>query len=268
MKTYLKALYKREKDTKVVKSLQDFITSKSNKLIDSYCKGELLLPSSIALKELKLKLPSFIQFESSVAKIFNKMIKDSRLFYYNLLKILDNTDNNSKFEKKFNNELQPYGQKIVNNLMILKKKVKILKLLNQESSPKNYNINYSITNIFIKIKNKFIKPVGKFIFSKMPSMLSYFIIEYSYIILLPILFLIYFTLNHKLTDDIDNIPTSLFDILFFILLSTIAIITYPIKSFVNKSINGTNSLAYTYRGFFNNISNKKMHDIIFYPMLQ
>ncbi len=154
-------------------------------------------------------------------------------------------------EKLFTKKIQPIGQKLINIIIQIKSKIKIVslkrvKLSNLEES----NIRPNILNISSVWLNIIFYKIDLFmVINKNIAKLAYFSIFFWTLWLsnpypsqiLSYSFVMFFNISYVLT------------LLIFISLFL------PVKDFGKIDIYGKNNVAYKYRLFFNNISNKKMY---------
>ncbi|GAB4169686.1 MAG: hypothetical protein Tsb006_7610 [Rickettsiaceae bacterium] len=254
MKHYLKALQEYEENNNCFKLLCDFMSLKRSDLIDLYCDGKLNLPSFILLKRLKEKYAELLIIDSELNALFTSAITYSKLFYSKAVTVIRNSSADSaELESLFAKQAQPAGQKLVDLLLHIKSRIRTAKLKckkeknisNQMISKRRITSTYTFkllshvfykTNIFLSTNYKFTK------------------ILYG-IVLLSILWVI----NTYLMTNILPLYTAFFNITYCLSMVVVLSLICPAWTFGKTDIHGRNVVAYKYRVFFNNISNKKMY---------
>lgn len=257
MKLYIKALLDCEKNNNSFELLCNFITLKQSCLLNLYCDGKINLPSFILLKKLKEKYSDLARSDEELNSLFENAIECSKIFYSQTLKIIGTE--NIKFENLFSQQAKPIGQQLINLLVNIKFRVRLIRLNRQ--SPKKPGIMYILQKVTILIN--YLRTIFNGILYKASLFQS---TNYKYT---PIIYLtsVLFTLSIILVtvdyfiSNLSVIETTGINITFGILIVITAILFYPVRHFGKTDINGKDVIAYKYRVFFNNTSNKKMYQL-------
>jgi hypothetical protein len=89
-------------------------------------------------------------------------------------------------------------------------------------------------------------------------------IKYTNIVyIMGLLFMLFILLiaNNYLINDLPAIETTWLNIALCIVITISSMLFYPFRHFTRTNINGQDVIAYKYRLFFNNASNKKIHKV-------
>ena len=259
MKRYIKALLDYEESNNNFILLCNFIVLGKSDLLDLYCTGKLNLPSFILLKKLKAKYTDLVHSDEELNVLFEKAINCSRVFYTRTLKLIE-TQEGMKFDNLFARKVQPIGQKLINVLINIKFRVRLIRL--NRMSPKPTGVMRNIIQKFMS----FVVPL-KIAFNSLLYKLSLFhtaTIKYTNIVyIMGLLFMMFilFIANNYLINDLPPIETTWFNIAFCILITISSMLFYPFRNFTRTDINGKDVIAYKYRLLFNNSSNKKIYKV-------
>jgi hypothetical protein len=256
MKNYLKALLEYEETNNSLDLLYNFFAFKKSDLINSYCEGEINLPSFILLKRLKEKYSVLTKNDKELDYLFESAIKCSKIFYVRTLKIIVIKD--IKFENLFIQQIQPIGQQLINLLINIKFRIRLVRLKQASQKPRG------MLRILEKIAI-IIKPL-RTMFSSILYKLSLFqaanhkYIPFIYITTLLFMTPILLLVEHYFINDL-SLETSYLNVIFCLSVLISAILAYPMKRFGKMDIYGRDIVAYKYRVFFNNTLNKKMYQV-------
>jgi len=257
MKHYIKVLLDYEESNNSFDLLCNFIALRKSDLLDSYCTGKINLPSFILLKKLKTKYIDLANSDEELNALLEKAISCSKIFYTRTLKIISAEGN--KFDNLFSKQVQPIGQQLINVLINIKFRVRLIRL--NRVSPKQIGV----MRIIEKIKALIAPP--RIALNSILYKLSLFQTAHTkytniiYIISILCMLFILLIANNYLINDLPVIQTTGLNITFCILITVSSILFYPFRHFSKIDINGQDIIAYKYRLFFNNTSNKKMYRI-------
>ncbi len=261
MKLYIKALLDYEKNNDSFELLYNFMTLKQSYLLNLYCDGKINLPSFILLKKLKEKYSDLARSDEELNSLFETAIECSKIFYSQTLKIIGTE--NIKFENLFSQQARPIGQQLINLLVSIKFRIKLIKL--NSNPPKKPEILHILQKVSIFIN--YLRTILNGVLYKV-SLLQSTNYKYTPIIYFISVLLILSTMLvtlHYFISSLSTIQTTGLDIMFGILIAIIAILFYPVRHFGKTDINGKDILAYKYRVFFNNTSDKKMYQLFALP---
>ncbi len=257
MKLYIKALLDYEKNNNSFELLCNFIALKRSHLLSLYCDGKINLPSFILLKQLKENYSDLTRSDEELNSLFENAIECSKIFYSQTLKIIGTE--NIKFENLFSQQAQPIGQQLINLLVNIKFRVRLIRF-NRKSSKKPgiLHILQKITILINRLRTMF-----NVILYKVSLFQS---TNYKYtpiIYVISVLFILSITVvtGHYFISNLSATQTTGLNITFGILIAITSILLYPVRHFGRTDINGKDVLAYKYRVFFNNMSNKKMYQV-------
>ena len=206
MKHYIKALVDCEESNNSFSLLCNFIVLGKSDLLDSYCNGKINLPSFILLKKLKAKYIDMARSDEELNALFEKAISCSRVFYSRTLKLIE-TQEGIKFDNLFSKKVQPIGQHLINVLINIKFRVRLIRL--NRMSPKPRGLMGSIIQKIVSL----IMPVRLVLNSSLYK-LSLFhtaTIKYTNIVyIMGLLFMMFilFIANNYLINDLPPIETT------------------------------------------------------------
>ena len=260
MRNHLKALQEYEASHNAFGMLCEFIAIKNSKLPSLYCDGSVHLPSFSLLKKLQTKFSNLVEEDDELRMLFTSAIECSKLFYLRTVSVIKTTNNQEdQFELKFKQEIHPLGQQLTNLLVNIKHRIKLVRVQRQKSH-KNIvakcmnKINYAVNPISALISN-FIYKISLLQSShhNLAKNLYYFTILVTLVSFWTTNFLFFNELSFRLVTVINA--------LFCLTITMLAMVAYPVSNFGKIDINGRNIVAYRYKVFFNNMSNKKMYNI-------
>lgn len=256
MKNYLKALLEYEETNNSFDLLYNFIAFRKSDLINAYCKGEINLPSFILLKKLKEKYGILAKNDKELSSLFESAIKCSKIFYARILKIIVIKDN--KFENLFIRQIQPIGQQLINLLINIKFRIRLVRLKQASPKPQGWlRILEKIAILTKPLRTMFSSVLYKLsLFQAANHKYIPFIYITSLLFMTPVLLIV----EHYFINDL-SIETSYINVIFCISVLISAILAYPMKRFGKIDIYGRDVVAYKYRVFFNNMLNKKMYQV-------
>lgn len=256
MKPYIKALVDCEESNNSFELLCNFIVLGKSDLLDSYCNGKINLPSFILLKKLKAKYIDLACSDGELNILFEKAISCSRIFYSRTLELIT-TQEGIKFDNLFSKKVQPIGQQLINVLINIKFRVRLIRL--NRMSPKPTGVMRSIIQKIMSLIVS-LRIVLNFILYKL-SLFHTATIKYTNIVYIIGLLFILLIANSYLINDLPAIETTWLNIALCILITISSMLFYPFRHFTRTDINGHDVIAYKYRLFFNNSSNKKIYKV-------
>lgn len=260
MKNYLEALQEYENSNNSFNLLCNFIAVKNSDLIKLYCNGKMHLPSFILLKKLYIKFSDLIDEDKELEMLFTNAIKCSKLFYVQTIKIINDTNDSEKeFEYIFAQKSQPLGQQLINLLLNIKYRIRMVRLRRQSSKKESImqlvdRLTTPATSLF-NIVNNFVYKI-KLIQSTYDSLT-----RKLYYLIVIIALIGCWAVNFLFFKNISTLSITLINIIFCIAITVIAVATHPVRHFGLIDITGKNLVAYKYKAFFNNLSNRKMYNI-------
>lgn len=245
MKAYIKALAEYEIDNNCYYLLKNYLFSKNKNLIELYCKGVLNLPSYIIIKKIRKKYFNLINYDNELKTLFARAINYSKIFYYRTVKLIKNPKKNSgDIEKIFEKKLQPLGQFLINILIKIKLRVRYIRIKRQKFFlGRKYFINFFVSKFINTITYISIHPL------------------ITKTIIIALILTIDILINTNLRTANFTSYLSLFNIIYFLAGIVVVGVMSPAHKFYNPDVNGNNQIAYHYRLFFNNISNKRVQNI-------
>lgn len=260
MKSYLKALCEYEEHNNCFELLYCFFSTKNSDLPTRYCEGKVNLPSFILLKKLKERYADLISIDQELNYLFTEAVLYSKLFYNRTVKIIKNPDSSSSIiEKLFTRDVQPIGQKLINILVHIKSRIRLARLKRKKNYVNgtqtlnaNTALNYNI-NLIETLKNSL-----DVIFYKIDLFLS-LNEKFAKLLYLFIFFCTLVSVNSYLSQFLTRPLFIFFNIICCLSVLILINLVFPVRSFGKLDIYGKNIVAYKYRVFFNNISNKKMY---------
>ena len=259
MKQYLKALQEYEISNNRFNQLCYFMSVRNSSLIKQYYNGSVNLASFMMIKKLHRKYSKLCDEDEELNNLFLNATECSKLFYSRTITLIKNSKKNrDKFENVFSRESQPLGQRLINLLKNIKLRIKVIRF-------RKNNQNSNISKLFSKLY-RFIEPLHCWVnnviykssliqstYHKQTKKLYYFILITTALSLIIINSVYY---EHFSLTFIVTINT-----LLCTFLGAVAIVMHPDGKFGEIDISGKNIVAYKYRVFFNNLSNKKIHNI-------
>ncbi len=257
MKNYIKALLDYEKNNGSFDLLCNFIDLQKADLLKSYCDGEINLPSFVLLKKLKEKYVDLARSDDELNSLFENAIDCSKIFYIRILKII--STKNIKFENLFAQQAQPVGQQLINLLINIKFRVKLIRLKRKSLQPSGaLRFLEEITILTKPLRTTFSSILYKL---SLLQSTNYKYVPIIYFISLLFMSPILLIAGHYFISDLSLMQTIYLNVTFCILITITAILAYPVRRFGKIDINGRDVLAYKYKVFFNNVSNKKMYQV-------
>lgn len=247
MKKYLQAIQDYERNQKLYQRLQQYLSGGSMSLIKQFREGGVNLPSASLLKKLYQKYIDFCLLDRGLDDLFSKIVICAKLFYFKTINLSKNkTLSRKQFEKKFAIFIQPLGQKIINYLLAMRLRIKLIL--------KNNHILVNTSND--KQKLKLVKSFSNQLVHRLSlSQIQHkSVIYYGYYSLFIIIFAAIIVLNYLLANLLSQEIRIMFDLFIFGILAIFAVITYPSNNFGKIDISGKNITAYRYKLFFNNLT--------------
>jgi len=260
MKHYLEALLDYENSNNSFDLLCNFIAVKNTNLIKLYCCGRIHLPSFILLKNLHKKFEDLTNEDDELNLLFSNAIKCSKLFYLQTINSIKKTNSSEQsFEHLFNQQSQPLGQRLINLLVNIKYRIRVVRLKRQfpkkEGMLKIVSICANIISPIYSIVHDAIYKIR--LLQSTHNSLSRKIYYLAVILTL----LSFWFIGSKLIQDLSLVEMFLLNFVYCAIITVLATLTYPACHFGLIDIDGTNIVAYTYQVFFNNLSNQKMYKI-------
>lgn len=260
MKQYLKALQEYEISNDRFNHLCHYMSVRNSSLIKQYRDGVVNLPSFIMIKKLHSKYSELCSQDEELNNLFLNATECSKLFYARTTTLIKNSKRNGEeFEISFGRVAQPLGQRLINLLINIKFRIRVARFRRQTKS------NNEISKIFHRL-SQITEPINCWINNaiykasliqsthhRLTKKLYYLVVTVAILslILMNSLFYQQFSLTSIVTANT----------LLCVFLGTAAVIMHPGGDFGKIDISGKNIVAYKYRVFFNNISNKKIHNI-------
>lgn len=260
MRNNLKALQEYEVTNKSFELLCNFIAVKNSNLVKRFCNGDLYLPSFILLKKLQEKFSDLVIEDEELKALFINAIECSKLFYARTVTLTKNsTDLDNDFDGSFKKEVQPLGQQLINLLMNIKYRIRVVRLKRQKAAKKGLMRYIDKISSFM---SPFQVAINNFIYKISLLQSSYYGLArkvYCFIVILVIVS--FWTINSLFLHNIHAFSITFINTVFCLVITILAMITYPVGYFGKIDINGKGIVAYKYRIFFNSISNRKIYNI-------
>ncbi len=261
IKSYFRALLEYEEKEQSLELLKSYFFTKKTNLAKKYRQGKTYLPSFILIKKLKMEYADLVANDSELERLFDNAIGTSKLFYLNLINlIISSNKNNLDFVKEFEQDIQVIGQKLTNLLVNIKYRIRLNHLCfkKKDSSGLKSAIFNKIPNLFINIFYFFYNILYKLtiIHSKHPK----FTKKLYYLATTTVIFFAW-VINFIIFKNVSTISSAFIDIISSIVIIIISILISPINSFGEIDISGKNIVAYNYKTFFNNYTNRKMLEV-------
>ena len=259
MRTYVKALHEYEDDTNGLELLCNFVNMGKSNLVTQYCQGSIYLPSFILLKKLRERFLELVSVDKELDILFVRAIKCSKLFYSRTIALTKNTADKVPFEDLFKQTAQPIGQQLINLLFNIKYRIRLVRLRRQTN--KRAKIINSLSKLgavtvpLVRLIND-----GIYKLSLMQSA-HHSLTKKLYYFIIGIILIGFWTIDSLCLDAVSIISTIIVNIIFCLAITILAINAPPIENFSYIDITGKNIVAYSYKLFFNNTSNKKMYNI-------
>lgn len=260
MKNYLGALQEYENSNNSFGLLCNFIAVKNSNLIKLYCNGEMHLPSFILLKKLQMKFLDLIDEDEELKMLFANAIKCSKLFYVQTIEIIKDTNNSEeKFEYTFAQKSQPLGQQLINLLLNIKYRIRMVRLRRQ--SPKKEGMMQWVDRL-TTLATPLFNTVNNFVYKiKLIQSTHNSLTRKLYYLIIIMALIGFWAINSLFLNDISAISTTLINLVFCMAITVLAVAIHPVRHFGQIDITGKNIVAYKYKVFFNNLSNRKMYNI-------
>lgn len=260
MKQYLKALQEYEAGNDRFSQLCHYMSVRNSSLIKQYRDGVVNLPSFIMIKKLHNKYADLCSQDEELNNLFLNATECSKLFYARTTDLIKSSKRNGEeFETSFGRVAQPLGQRLINLLVNIKFRIRVARYKRQVK-PDN-----EISKIFLRL-SAITEPincwVNNIIYKASLIQSTHHRLTkklYYGVVALAILSLI--LMNSLFYQKFSLTAIVVANTLLCILLGTAAVIMHPGGDFGKIDISGKNIVAYKYRVFFNNISNKNIHNI-------
>ena len=212
------------------------------------------------IKKLHSKYTALCSQDEELNNLFLNAIECSKLFYARTTALIKSSKRNGEeFETSFGRVAQPLGQRLINLLVNIKFRIRVARYRRQTKS------NNKISKIFHKL-SAITEPVNcwvnNIIYKASLIQSTHHRLTkklYYGVVVTAILSLILMNSLFYQESSLTLIVTA--NTLLCILLGAAAVIMHPGGDFGKIDISGKNIVAYKYRVFFNNISNKKIHNI-------
>ncbi len=263
MKQYLKALQEYEKNNNRFDLLCQYMALKNSNLVKNYRDGAVNLPSFMLIKKLHTKYFELSSQDEELNNLFLNAIECSKLFYARTMTLIKLSNNKGEkgenFELTFSKEAQPLGQRLIHLLVNIKFRIRIVRLKRQFKSKDEFSQIISKLSV---ITNPTICWVNNLIYRASLIQLTHRRLTkklYHVTVITAIVALI--LINTLLPEHSSLSIIIATNALLCLILGTAAVIIHPGGDFGKIDISGKNIVAYKYRVFFNNLSNKKIHNI-------
>ncbi len=260
MRNHLKALQEYEESHDAFGTLCEFIAVKNSNLAKHFCDGSAHLPSFLLLKKLRSKFINLVEEDDELKALFSSAIECSKLFYLRTVMIIKATNNQeAKFDKKFAKEIHPLGQQLTNLLVNIKHRIKLVRVQRQKNHD---SIMSKCMNQINCLANPITAFVGNLIYKITLLQSSHHNLArklYYFAILATASAFI--TTNFMFFDDISFLLATIINTILCLTVTILTVVAYPASNFGKIDINGRNIVAYKYKVFFNNLSNKKIYNI-------
>ena len=261
MRHHIKALQEYEESHDAFGKLCEFVAVKNSNLIKHFCDGSAHLPSFILIKKLRSKFIDLVEEDEELKTLFNSAIDCSKLFYLRTLVIIKATNNGqgAKFDKKFAKEIHPLGQQLTNLLINIKHRIKLVRVQRQKT---NNSVISKCRNKINCLLSPLIVLAGNLIYKitllqsshhNLAKKLYYFTILATASV--------FITTDLLFFDDISFPLATAINTILCLTITILTVVAYPASNFGKIDINGRNVVAYKYKVFFNNLSNKKIYNI-------
>lgn len=260
MKRHIKALQEYEISNDRFNQLCHYMNVRNSSFIKQYREGAINLPSFMMVKKLHSKYSDLCSQDEELNNLFLNATKCSKLFYAKTINLVkDHGTNGKSFEIDFKRVSQPLGQRLINLLINIKFRIRIARFRRQRKQ------NNKINKIFFRLFS-FTKPINCWINNviyktsliqsthhQLAKKIYYFVIALSILSLA--------VMNSLFYQQFSFASIVILNTLLCSILGIAAMIMHPGGDFEKIDISGKNMIAYKYRTFFNNITNKKMHNI-------
>lgn len=260
MKQYLKALQEYETNNDRFDQLCHYMNVTNSAFIKQYREGAINLPSFIMIKKLHSKYSDLCSQDEELNNLFLNATECSKLFYARTITLIKNYGTNGKeFETGFKHTSQPLGQSLINLLINIKYRRRIARFKRQRKQ------NNDINKIFHKLSG-ITEPINCWINNviykaSLIQSTHYRLTKKLYYLVVALAVLSLILMNSLFYQQFSFTSIVTLNTLLCSILGTTAVIMHPGGDFENIDISGKNMIAYKYRAFFNNIANKKMHNI-------
>ena len=212
------------------------------------------------IKKLHNKYSELCSQDEELNNLFLNAIECSKLFYIRTLTLVKGSrTNGEEFEFSFEQTAQPLGRRLINLMINIKLRIRIARFKRKAKSnneiSKIFRVLYRVTEQINCFINNIIYKASltQSTHHKLTKQLYYVTIAISILSLI--------LTNSVFHQDLSRPAIITANTLLCILLGTAALIMRPGGDFGKVDISGKNIVAYKYRVFFNNISNKKIHNI-------
>lgn len=260
MKRQIKALQEYETSNDRFNQLCHYMNVRNSSFIKQYREGAINLPSFIIVKKLHSKYSDLCSQDEELNNLFLNAIKCSKLFYAKTITLVkDHGTNGKSFEIDFKRVSQPLGQRLINLLTNIKFRIRIARFRRQRKQNNKINKIFYRLSSFTESVNCWINNViykTSLIQSahhQLAKKIYYFVITFSILSLA--------VMNSLFYQQFSFASLVILNTLLCFILGIAALIMHPGGDFEKIDISGRNMIAYKYRTFFNNITNKKMHNI-------
>lgn len=255
IKDYFKALNKYEKETNSFELLQDYLLHRNSHLAKFYCEGEIHLPSFMLIKQLHNTFVVYTQIDKELDKLFLKAINASKIFYSRLIwMIYESKSEAINFDQKFEECVQPVGQQIINLLVNIKYRIKVIKI--QKLREEKLGVNKLQIGFIPALKNFIPTYWGKLIYElTLLKSTNHKLIKNLYYGFITFAIGTFWLINFLFWNEFSPISSTFINIIAGVIIVIFSIITYPIGDFRKIDITGRNIVAYKYKTFFNSSLN-------------
>ena len=170
------------------------------------------------------------------------------------------SNSEEKFEYTFVQKSQPLGQQLINLLLNIKYRIRMVRLRRQ--SPKKEGMMMQLVDRLTTLTTPLFNTVNNFVYKiKLIQSTHNSLTRKLYYLIVIMALIGFWAVNSLFLNDISAISTTLINFVFCIAITVIAVAIHPVRHFGRIDITGRNIVAYKYKVFFNNLSNRKMYNI-------
>lgn len=260
IKNYLKALNKYENENHSFDLLLEYLTQKNSDLTKFYCEGEIHLPSFILIKKLHKEFSTYSKIDQELDNLFSMAVNTSKIFYSKLwVLIYESKQSSFSFDQIFEENIQPIGQQLINLLVNIKYKIKVIRI--QSIKQERSSIQPQKENLLLL--QKLISTYFGDILYKITLLKSthHTLIKRLYYALIISSIGSFWLINFLFLDSFSPISSTFINIIAGVAIVIMSIVTYPIGDFGKIDISGRNIVAYKYKTFFNSHSSNIMLNV-------
>ncbi len=260
IKPYVYSLVQYEKNNNIKNLLINYFSGRNSDLINHYIDANIYLPSFILLKDIKKHLLAKYNNDKELNNLLNNAIKKAKNFSINLCKIkrFAKYSKMQVFSKKFEKTVQPLGQKLINNLLSIRLRVKYLKanaLYTKLKAQRREKLPESMTKLSFSYFSFIKYNLANFL------TFNFNYIKQTYFVIILLCIITLWLVNDYYFHNLSTALSCFVNAFIAICTLLIAIALYPIGDFGKLDIDGNNSAAYNYKVFFNENSNMHMQKI-------